>query len=108
MRIVKIALSALLALALSAPSGALAKSKKGGEQSASMTKQQTTAATSAETGTAKKGGKKKSAEAKSKTKAEVPAAGTDKEHEGMVYVKGYTKKDGTKVEGYWRKKPGAK
>lgn len=26
-------------------------------------------------------------------------------HEGQVFVHGYTKKDGTKVDGYWRNKP---
>jgi hypothetical protein len=29
-------------------------------------------------------------------------------HAGMVFVHGYTKKNGTKVEGYWRKKEGTK
>lgn len=29
-------------------------------------------------------------------------------HEGMVFVHGYTRKDGKTVEGYWRKKPHSK
>lgn len=41
---------------------------------------------------------------KNSVEADATAGATDKEHEGMIFVKGYTKKDGTKVEGYWRKK----
>jgi hypothetical protein len=63
-------------------------------------------ASKADTGADKgKKGKADAAQAgKGSTATTGKDAAADKEHEGMTFVKGYTKKDGTKVEGYWRKK----
>ena len=103
MKFLTIALSALIALSMTASMETLAKSKKSDGKD---TKAATT--TAKDKGAEKKDTKPAKEESKSEKKEEAKAPAADKEHEGMVFVKGYTKKDGTKVEGYWRKKSGGK
>jgi len=137
MKNVQIALSVLMFLTLATAPATIAKhaSKKGAPAEASQTevkkesgKPETTGGTAeikpgksgkseAKTGAdeSEKSEAKRSQSGKQESKkeakssaAESAKAGDDKEHEGMVFVKGYTKKDGTKVEGYWRKKANTK